>query len=112
LPLPINNLIKATSLDGIKQSADLLKEENIKEKDPLMIVENGGGNLLTESKATETVELKTHLKEREKVKRRKKGKYFLNTVFILIDSQWFYFSTLQFCVVILETVVQIETCFY
>jgi len=67
----------ATSLDGIKQSADLLKEENLKEKDPLMIVENGGGNLLPESKATETVELKTHLKEREKVKRRKKI-FFLN----------------------------------
>uniref|UniRef100_A0A914N9Y3 G-protein coupled receptors family 1 profile domain-containing protein n=1 Tax=Meloidogyne incognita TaxID=6306 RepID=A0A914N9Y3_MELIC len=67
LPLPINNLMTATSLDGIKQSADLLKEENQKEKDPLMIVENGGGNLLPESKATETVELKTHLKEREKI---------------------------------------------
>nr|CAD2201219.1 unnamed protein product [Meloidogyne enterolobii] len=67
LPLPINNLMTATSLDGIKQSADLLKEENLKEKDPLMIVENGGGNLLPESKATETVELKTHLKEREKI---------------------------------------------
>uniref|UniRef100_A0A1I8BWZ1 G_PROTEIN_RECEP_F1_2 domain-containing protein n=1 Tax=Meloidogyne hapla TaxID=6305 RepID=A0A1I8BWZ1_MELHA len=64
LPLPINNIVTATSLDGIKTSGDLLKENN--QKEPL-IVENGGGNLLTESKATDTVELKTHLKEREKI---------------------------------------------